>query len=175
MVIRANDPNNPEIKSKIEETIKATIPGSTPDITFMEDRIKALYEKERKTALVVGIFTAIAISIGAMGLFGMSMHVLQRRRREFAVRKVNGAQVGHIIRLLARHYLILIFVTLAVASPLALLMLNRWLQNYVFKTTISWWIFALTAAIGFFIVFITIGFHVFRAATRNPSENLRYE
>jgi len=175
MVIRANDPNDPEIKSKIEETIKATIPGSTPDITFMEDRIKALYEKERKTALVVGIFTAIAISIGAMGLFGMSMHVLQRRRREFAVRKVNGAQVGHIIRLLARHYLILIFVTLAVASPLALLMLNRWLQNYVFKTTISWWIFALTAAIGFFIVFITIGFHVFRAATRNPSENLRYE
>ena len=175
MVIRASDPDNPAIKGEIEKIIKIAIPGSIPDITFMEDKIKILYEKERKTALVVGIFTAIAISIGAMGLFGMSMHVLQRRRREFAIRKVTGAQVRHIIRLLARYYLILIISTFVIASPLAVLLLNRWLQSFIFKTSISWWIFAIAAAVGIFIVFITIGYHVIRAATRNPTEGLRYE
>ncbi len=175
MVIHVDDPDNPDLKVEIEKAIKTSIQGSIPDISFMEDKLNALYEKERKTALVVGIFTAIAICVGAMGLFGMSMHVLQRRRREFAIRKVTGAQVSHIIRLLARHYLILIISTLVIASPLAVLLLNRWLQSFVFKTHISWWIFAITAAVGVFIVFITIGYHVFRAATRNPTEGLRYE
>ena len=175
MVIRVDDPDNTAITRTIGQTIRKTIPESRPEITFMKEKIKALYEKERKTALVIGIFTAIAISIGAMGLFGMSMHMLQRRRREFAIRKVNGARVGHILRLLARHYLILIITTLVIASPLALLLLRRWLHNYIFKTEISWWIFAVTAAVGLLIVCITIGYHVYRAATRNPSESLRYE
>jgi putative ABC transport system permease protein len=175
MIIRVKNPDNITIQSKIESIIRKIIPGSTPVLTFMEDQIKTLYEKERKTAGVVGIFTGIAIVIGAMGLFGMSMHILQRRRREFAIRKVNGAHVGHIIRLLSRQYILLIVSTLAIASPPALLLLNRWLQNYVFRINVSWKLFSIAGAAGIIIVLITLGYHVSRAATRNPSESLRYE
>ena len=123
----------------------------------------------------MGVFTIIAIIIGAMGLFGVSMHMLQRRRKEFAIRKVSGARFGHIIRLLSKGYLSLILSTLAIASPLAGLLLNRWLQNFVYRTPLSWWIFVLAGAMAIFIVSATTGFHLIRAARMNPSENLRYE
>ncbi len=175
MVIRYDSENESALKTEIIRIITNTIPGCNPEITFTQDVLKELYRKERKTAVIVGIFTAIALFIGAMGLFGMSMHTLQSRRREFAIRRVNGAQMHHILRVLSGYYLMMIISTLVVSSPLAILLLKKWFQNFVYKTSLSWWIFALTGSIAVIIVFGTVGYHIIRAATRNPSESLRYE
>jgi len=175
MVIRYEKSNEVQVKSAIIKAIQKFTTERNPEIIKMEEVLKELYRKERITAGTVGIFTVIAIIIGTMGLFGMSMHNLQRRRKEFALRKVNGARFNHIIQLMAKKYLILIISTLAIASPLAFLLLNRWLQNFVYRAVISWWIFALAAGIALFITLCTVGYHVIIAARRNPVESLRYE
>ena len=175
MVILCKENAESDLQDQIMATIREIMPGTNPEITWMEDVIKELYKEERKTASIVVIFTIIAICIGAMGLFGMSMYILQRRRREFAIRKVNGAHIHHILISLARNYFVLIISALVISSPIAIMLLNRWLQNFAFKTSISWWIFAVTGGIAVMIVVITVGYHVIRAAITNPSESLRYE
>jgi putative ABC transport system permease protein len=175
MVILCEENTESDLRDQIVGTIGEIMPGSNPEITYMEDVIKELYKEERKTASIVALFTIIAVCIGAMGLFGMSMYILQRRRREFAIRKVNGAQMYHIMISLAGNHLILIISALVIASPIAILLLNRWLQNFVFKTSISWWIFAMTGGITVMIVIVTVGYHIIRAAMTNPVVSLRYE
>jgi putative ABC transport system permease protein len=175
MVIRYDNNSEAKVMSHILKTLKNLFPDGNPEVIKMEEALKELYRKERITAGTVGIFTVISIIIGAMGLFGMSMHLLQRRRKEFAIRKVNGAGFNHIIRLLVKNYLILILSTLAIASPLAVLLLNQWLQNFIYRAGISWWIFAIAAGMVLFIVSSTVGYHIIRAASKNPTESLKYE
>ncbi len=175
MIFRIDPGREAEVRELIIASVRKFYPDSDPEFMTFEEKLKNMYKKERITAATIGVFTIIAILIGAMGLFGISMHMIQRRRKEFAVRKVNGARSAHIIRLLASNYLILIFSTLAIATPVSVYLLHRWLQNFVFRTPLSWWIFALSGAVALAIVSITVGIHVLRAARTNPVENLRYE
>ncbi|KPK84180.1 MAG: hypothetical protein AMS27_10655 [Bacteroides sp. SM23_62_1] len=175
MVIHCTENAASDLQDQILAAVTETMPDNNPEITWMTDVIKELYKEERKTAAIVALFTIIAMCLGAMGLFGMSMYILERRRREFAIRKVNGAQMHHILISVARNYVILIISALAISSPVAIFLLNKWLQNFAFNTFLSWWLFAITGGVTAVIVVLTIGYHIIRIVLTNPVESLRYE
>jgi putative ABC transport system permease protein len=175
MIIRIDPRRATELKELILASVRKFYPDSDPEIITFEEELKNMYRKERIIASAVGVFTVIALIIGAMGLFGASMYMIQKRRKEFAIRKVNGARIGQIIQLLARNYLILILSSLALATPVSIYILNRWLRNFVYRTSLSWWIFAISGAVGILIVSVTAGIHIIRAARTNPAKSLRYE
>ena len=164
-----------QVRNRIENTLETILPGSLPQVNTMETVLKEMYRKERETSSILAVFTLIAVIIGAMGLFGMSMHMLQNRKKEFAVRKVNGAGTGHVLWLLARSYLILILAAVSLAAPLAFLLTERWLRNFAYRVSLAWWIFAVSAGLSLLIVAVTVGYHTVIAARRNPAGSLRYE
>jgi putative ABC transport system permease protein len=176
LIVVRYEPNRCEqVTRSISQILGKLFPGSFPEINRMEDVLKDMYRKEWQTAVIVGIFTFIAVIIGGMGLFGMSMHMLQSRRKEFAVRKVNGAGTGNILWLIARNCLVLILVSLILASPLALFLLERWLRNFALHVSVSWWIFAVSGGLSVIIVAGTVGYHMVLSARTNPVTSLRYE
>lgn len=121
------------------------------------------------------VLQTLAIFISCLGLFGMAMFMAEQRRKEIGVRKVLGASVLSVWRLLSKDFVVLIFISLLIAIPVAYYFMFHWLQNYEYRTTMSWWIFA-TAGIGALIItLLTISFQAIKAAVANPVKSLRSE
>jgi putative ABC transport system permease protein len=123
----------------------------------------------------VGYFTIIAILISCLGLFGLAAFSAEQRIKEIGVRKVLGASVGNIISLLSKDFLKLVGIAILIASPLAWFAMNKWLQDFAYRTTIGWEVFAATTAIALFIAVLTVSFQAIRAAVANPVKSLRTE
>ena len=121
------------------------------------------------------IFGVISILIACYGLFGISMETVARRRKEIGVRKVNGATIGGIIFMLNQVYIKWILAPWILACPFAWMAINRWLENFAYKTSLSWWIFAVAGVLALGIALLTVSWQSWKAATRNPVEALRYE
>jgi putative ABC transport system permease protein len=110
-----------------------------------------------------------------MGLLGMSLLTTYRRTREIGIRKVNGAMTRDILILLSWDFLKWILLSYVLAVPLAYYAMNRWMENFAYRTGLSWWIFALAGLISLLIAWITVSVQSWRASTRNPADTLRYE
>ena len=110
-----------------------------------------------------------------MGILGMAIFSIDRRTKEIGLRRVAGAKSSEILVLLNKEFIIWVLLGFVIASPIALYVMRKWLQNFVYKTELSWWIFFLAGFIAFGIALVTINWHSWRAATRNPVEVLRYE
>lgn len=143
--------------------------------TFLDESIARLYKRDRQLSWLVGISTAVTIFISCIGLFGLTLFLVERKKKEVSIRKVLGAGVGHIVFLLNKEFLVLAGIALAIASPVAFLGMHRWLQNFAYRIAISWWIFVLAELILVAISVLTISLRVIRAALVNPTENLRLE
>jgi len=118
---------------------------------------------------------AITIIISCMGLFGLAALTAEQRTREIGIRKVLGAGIGDITRMLSKDFVLLVLVALVISSPIAYYFLHRWLQDYSYKTSVSWWIFALAGSSAVVIALLTVSFHAVRAALANPVKSLRSE
>ncbi|HKP32660.1 MAG TPA: FtsX-like permease family protein, partial [Chitinophagaceae bacterium] len=151
----------------------------TPDYPieykFMDDNFQAMYKSEEKLMTLLWIFTGIAIFIGCLGLFGLAAYAAERRTKEIGIRKVLGASVNGIVLLLSKDFMKLVFVALVIASPIAWYFMNKWLQDFAFRINISWWMFALAAAIALLIALVTVSFQAIKAAIMNPVKSLRTE
>ena len=110
-----------------------------------------------------------------MGIFAMSIFYNQQRTKEIGIRKVNGANVWEIIKMLNKDFIKWVIIAFIIASPIAYYAMNKWLQNYAYRIEISWWIFAIAGILALIIALITVSWQTFRAARRNPVEALRYE
>ena len=143
--------------------------------SFVEDEIREMYNEDKKVATIYTIFTFIAIFISALGLFSMSLFEIQQRRKEIAIRKVLGASVVSIVKILSKEYLILVGVAMLVAFPLAYYWLYRVLQNYAHHINISWLIFALSGLATIVLTLITVGWQAKAAATANPVNAIKSE
>jgi len=110
-----------------------------------------------------------------MGILGQIFLISLNRTKEIGVRKVNGAKVTEILILLNKDFVIWVAVAFVIASPVAYYAMNKWLENFAYKTTLSWWIFALAGLLALGIALLTVSWQSWRAATRNPVEALRYE
>ena len=160
---------------KVKSTYSSYIDGIPYSYGFFDERLQSWYEKEKRTAKLVGYFTFLTIVISVMGIFAMSMFYNQQRTKEIGIRKVNGATVTEIVRLLNKDFIKWGIIAFFVAAPVAWYVMNRWLENFAYKIELSWWIFALAGIAAIAIALLTVSWHTFRAARRNPVEALRYE
>jgi putative ABC transport system permease protein len=145
------------------------------EYTFLDDSFNNLYQSEQNTGLLFTVFAAIAILISCLGLFGLATFTAQVRTREIGVRKVLGASVGGIIQLLAKDFIKLVLIAVAIALPVAWYTMNRWLQNFAYRTDLPWWIFALSGLMAVAIALLTVSFQSVKAALMNPVKSLKTE
>jgi ABC-type antimicrobial peptide transport system permease subunit len=143
--------------------------------SFIEDEIAKLYGDDKKVASICVIFTGIAIVVSMLGLFGLSLFDIRQRRKEIAIRKINGAQIIDIVRLLLKKYFVLLGIAFVVATPVALFVIHKYLENFANKTSISWWLFAVALVVTFAVSLFTLLYQTYKAGSENPVEVIKSE
>ncbi|MCG8702134.1 MAG: FtsX-like permease family protein, partial [Bacteroidales bacterium] len=164
-----------ETLENIQEEWLKVFPGNIFDYSFLDQQIAGLYEQEKRTSNLIQLFTFIAIIIGCLGLFGLISYITSLKIKEIGIRKVNGAKVSEVLAMLNKDFIKWVVIAFVVACPIAYYAMNKWLENFAYKTTLSWWIFGLAGVLALGIALLTVSFQSWKAATRNPVEALRYE
>ena len=113
--------------------------------------------------------------IGCLGLFGLASFITERRRKEACIRKVVGASVSNIVILLSKSFMQWVLLANIIAWPIAWYAMNRWLENFAYRTTIDWWVFALSGVLAMMIALLTVSYQAVKAATENPINALKYD
>ena len=149
--------------------------GSPFSYQFIDERFAELYHTEEYTRTIFSYFMILAISIAILGLFGLSLFVMERRTKEIGVRKVSGANVAEVMMMLNRDFVKWVVLAFGFATPVAYYAMNKWLESFAYKIGLSWWIFALAGLLALGIALLTVSWQSWKAATRNPVEALRYE
>jgi putative ABC transport system permease protein len=175
MNIRVRGVNLRASLNHIKKVIKEFDPSARINYTFYDDIINRMLEKEEKQASAIRIFALIAFILSCLGLYGTAEFVSKHRVKEIGLRKVNGAKTKGILLLLNFDFIKWVAIAFVIAAPIAWYAMHRWLQNFAYKTDLSWWIFALAGVIALVIALLTVSWQSWRAARRNPVESLRYE
>jgi len=176
MYVRTRDNSNPESAlAKIGAVLKKDNPAYPFQYKFVDDQFNNMFLSEMLISKLSRVFSALAIIISCLGLFGLAAYTAERRTKEIGVRKVLGASVSGVTKLLSKDFLKLVTLSCVVAFPIAWWMMNNWLQNYQYRITISWWIFLVAGAVAILIALFTISFQAVKAAVRNPINSLRAE
>jgi putative ABC transport system permease protein len=173
--IKINGKNIAGAFEKIKVTWDEMCPAFAFEYSFLDETYDLQYKSERRFENLLFVFALLAVFIAGIGLFGLSIYSTERRTKEIGLRKVNGAKTTEIIFMLNRDFLKWVVAAYAIACPVAWFAMNRWLQNFAFRTELSWWIFAIAGLIALGIAFLAVSWQSWRAATRNPVESLRYE
>jgi len=160
---------------RIEHSFKAIFPDAYFNARFFDQSIATLYEREQKTAQIMNLAMAIAIFISCMGLFGLAAYTAGQRTREIGIRKVLGASVPHLVSLLSRDFVVLVLLSTLIAAPIAGWVMHKWLEDFVYRTSVPWWIYAVAGLGAVVIALVTVSFQAIRAATANPVNALRSE
>ncbi|MEM6894458.1 MAG: ABC transporter permease [Bacteroidota bacterium] len=150
-------------------------PGNTFEYFFLDDHFNAQYEADQRFGKVFGIFASLAIIVACLGLFGLASFTTLQRRKEIGVRKVLGASVQGILKLLYKEFSLLLFLAFIIAIPIAWFTVNNWLSSYAFHTHMTWALFIIPFATIIIIAFVTISFQTVQASLANPVESLRTE
>jgi putative ABC transport system permease protein len=165
---------SPVVKS-IEKSWHKLNPNEPFEYSFLDEDFQKNYDAENRLASLVGYFTVIAILISCLGLFGLATFSAEQRTKEIGIRKVLGANVTGIVALLSKDFLKLVVLSIVIASPIAWWVMNKWLQDFAYRTNIEWTVFVLTAFIALCIALVTISFQAIKAAVANPVKSLRTE
>ena len=174
LVVRT-DGNDKQVISYVQNIWKDMLPTSVLEYETLSDRISLFYATERKQTKSVMFFTFMTIILAALGLFGYVSLALIQRTKEIGIRKVNGANAPEVMVMLNIRFLKWTAIAFIVATPIAYYTMNKWLENFAYKTELSWWIFALAGLLALGIALLTVSWQSWKAATRNPIETLRYE
>ena len=175
MIVRSSTGNMKQSLSVLEKTWKKLNPNEPFEYSFLDQDFQKNYEAESRQASLINYFTIIAIIISCLGLFGLATFTAEQRTKEIGIRKVLGASVQGLVALLSKDFLRLVLIAVIIASPLAWYVMNKWLQNFAYQTSIGWQVFALTTLIAVVIAFVTISFQAIKAAIINPVKSLRTE
>jgi ABC-type antimicrobial peptide transport system permease subunit len=167
--------NLPETLAAIEAAWKTAYPEGIFTYKFLDEQIDSFYKAEERLFTLFKVFAGLAMFISCLGLWGLATFSAQARTKEIGIRKVLGASVNKIMLLLSKDFLMLVLISLLIATPIAWYGMNEWLQNYAFRTEITWWIFGLSGALAILIAVITVSFQAIKAALSNPVESLRSE
>ena len=158
-----------------ERVWKEHYPDYPFDYKFMDETFATMYAKDITTVRLFNVFAVIAILVSCLGLFSLVTYTAEARTKEIGIRKVLGASVPSIVNLLSKEFLILVGIAMLIAFPLAYYWLERILQNYVYRITISWWMFAAAITITVVLTLLTVGWKAIKAATANPVEAIKGE
>lgn len=170
-------PNQPakETLAKLEAVMKKYNGAYPFEYSFLDDQFNQVFSTENLIGELSRIFAALAIIISCLGLFGLSAYTAERRTKEIGIRKVLGASVASVTRLLSKEFILLVFISSLIAFPIAWSAMNSWLQNYAYRITISWWVFMAAGLSAMFIALFTVSFQAIKAAISNPVKSLRTE
>jgi putative ABC transport system permease protein len=161
--------------SQVKKVWDQFSPEYPMDFKFMDENFDKMYKSEEKLMTLVWLFTAIAIFVGCLGLFGLSTYAAERRTKEIGIRKVLGASVNGIVFMLSKDFLKLVMIALLIASPIAWYFMNQWLQDFAYRIVINWWVFGMAAIVVLLIAVLTVSTQAIRAALSNPVRAIRSE
>lgn len=161
--------------SSIEGVFKNVFPFAPFDYKFADQEYALKFAAEERVGKLAFFFAILAIFISALGLFGLASFMAEQRTKEIGIRKVLGASVTNLWRLLSRDFVLLVVIALVIAGPIAYFLMHRWLENYQYRTTISWWVFLMAGAGALLITLFTVSFQAIKAALLNPVRSLRAE
>jgi len=164
-----------QIIGDIGSTLKSFYPETPFEYHFLDATYAKLYENDRRVKTIFALLAAIAIVISCMGLWGLISFSCEKRTKEIGIRKVSGAKISEVMALLNTDFVKWIIIAFIIATPIAYYVMNKWLESFAYKTTLSWWIFALAGFLALGIALLTVSWQSWRAAARNPVEALRYE
>lgn len=173
--IKTNAANPLQAMRTIEKVYKELEPGKEFKASFLDENTNNWYTKEKQLSILLAISAIIAVVLSCLGLFALVLLMIRQRVKEIGVRKVLGASVFTINRLLVRDFLKLVLVSILIASPFAWWAMSVWLRDFPYHTSISIWLFLSIGAVVLLISFITVCFHTIKAATSNPVKSLRTE
>lgn len=175
LLVRVNTNNPAAAMELIKSTYAVVAPGIEFKGSFVEENIERWYKNESRLSQMFSIASLVAIILSCMGLFGMASIITRQRVKEIGVRKVLGATVSGITALVTREFIWPVAIALLIATPLAWWALGQWLQDFVYRIHIHWWVFILAGGLSILIAVLTVSFQAIKAATANPVKSLRTE
>ncbi|HMH33956.1 MAG TPA: FtsX-like permease family protein, partial [Puia sp.] len=174
--MKLNDKNPTEKNiATIGKIFKQYNPGYEMNYHFADSEYEKKFNDEKRTATLASLFALLTISISCLGLFGLSSYMAENRTKEIGVRKVMGASVAEIARLLSKDFLMLVLMAFVIAAPLGYWAMHSWLQSYPYRISIEWWVFAIAGAGALLIALFTVSFQAIKAGMSNPVKALRNE
>lgn len=159
----------------VKKAYHAILPYSTLEYYKMNDWLMQRYEADVQWKKIITAAALIAILISALGLFALTALSVQQRVKEIGIRKVLGASIAHIALIISKDFLKLVCIALVIASPIAWWAMNKWLQDFAYRITISWWMFAIAGLVAILVALATVSVQAVKAAIANPVKNLRTE
>jgi putative ABC transport system permease protein len=175
LLVRVAGHQMPQTLAFIESKFRQLEPDVPYSMKFMDEEYNKLYDSEQRLGKVMNLFSAIAIVLACLGLFGLSSYSAKQRVKEIGIRKVLGASTGQLAVLMSAGFVRLAVVAILVSMPLAAWMMHRWLQDFAYRTTIAWWIFLLAGVVVIFLTLATVSITATRTAMLNPVKNLKEE
>lgn len=173
--VRISTENIRETIASIRRALDEIAPGTPFEYHFFDESFEALYQREQKFENLFFFFSAFAIFIACLGLFGLASFMAGRRTKEIGIRKVLGASAGNVVLLLSREFTKWVVLSNIVAWPVAYFVMNRWLENFAYRTRIGAWVFVASGLMTLIIALLTVSSKSIKAALSNPAESLRYE
>jgi len=164
-----------EAINKIQSVFQKYAPSYPFDYKFVDENFAKKFAAEDRIGKLASFFAALAIFISCFGLFGMASFMAEQRTKEIGVRKVLGASVFNLWKLLSKEFVTLVFISFVIAIPVSWYAMHNWLQNYSYRTSISLWVFVITGIMALLITIITVSYHAINAALANPVKSLRTE
>ena len=175
LTVRVNPGNLQRVINTLKATWKEVCPGHELKYQFYDEWLNSMYKGEERLVSSIRLSAILAILISCLGILGLAEYTIKRRTKEIGLRKVNGATILNIIILLNTNFFKWVLIGFVIACPVTYFIMHKWLENFAYKTVLSWWIFALAGIIALGIALLTVSWQSWRAATRNPVEALRYE
>lgn len=164
-----------EALPKVQETFEEVLPGHPFNYEFVDDAYATKFQAEEKVSSLATLFSVLAIFISSLGLFGLSAFIIEQRSKEIGIRKVLGASVTTIWKLLSKDFIYLVLFACLFAIPLASYLLEAWLDDYQYRIELSWWMYTSAGMLGLVITLATVSIHSVRASLANPVDSLRSE
>ncbi|RMF59626.1 MAG: ABC transporter permease, partial [Calditrichaeota bacterium] len=175
LIVRMKATDTEETLKFVEEKFREVNPAATFEFRFLDEILAANYRSEKNLSMIINIFTILAILIACMGLLGLISFTVEQKTKEIGIRKVLGASVASVMFLLSKDFVKLVLLANLLAWPVAWWAMDKWLQNFAYRVSIEWWVFALAGGLALLIALVTVSTQAVRAALENPVENLRYE
>jgi putative ABC transport system permease protein len=173
--LKIHPENVKQLIPEIEKAWNTFFPGNPINYYFLNDSFNQQYKADQHFAKLFMAFSVLAIFIACLGLLGLSSYSTALRTKEIGIRKINGAKISEILTLLNLDFVKWVIIAFIIATPLAYYTMHIWLENFAYKTELSWWIFALAGLLALGIALLTVSYQSYKAAVKNPVESLRYE
>ena len=175
LMIKISAENIPNTMDFLKKKWDSLFPQYPFEFTFLNDDFQKMYKKETTTSLIITYISLLALFVSCIGLFGLVLFTIDNRIKEIGIRKVAGSTTGKIIAMLNLEFIKSILVSFIIACPIIIYFMQKWLENFAYRINLSWWIFASAGMITIIISLLTVSWHTWNTATKNPVDCLRHE